>query len=318
MKLKYKWECPFCHLICSTRKELYKHKDKFHNGQSFDLGDKCKYCNKEFKHNNAKSCHERYCKLNPDRVECKGHLNSEETRQKISNSAKRNGKSGGYRQGAGYKNIKRGFYKGIWCDSSWELAFLIYCLEHNIEIKRNFVKFPYYIENKLHYYIPDFIVGNTYIEIKGRIDYRCKYKFEQFPNKQRLKIYYAKDMKCFLNYVYKKYGKNFIDLYDDKIYVKKEKQKNKIIKINKIKQKQKENELNNIPKDSSGKYNHSILPENIWNERKEKILSCGIDLMKFGWVSKVKQLTGLTQRELENTLEHFNTEFKGKYFRRKN
>ena len=45
-------------------------------------------------------------------------------------------------------------------------------------------------------------------------------------------------------------------------------------------------------------------------------MNCGIDLMKFGWVGKVKKLTGLTQRELENTLEHFNTEFEGKYFKR--
>ena len=87
-------------------------------------------------------------------------------------------------------------------------------MEHNIEIKRNFVKFPYYIENELHYYIPDFIVDNTYIEIKGRVDNKCKYKFEQFPKEKTLKIYYAKNMIPFLNYVYKKYGKDFIKLYD--------------------------------------------------------------------------------------------------------
>ena len=32
--------------------------------------------------------------------------------------------------------------------------------------------------NKLYYYISDFIIGNTYIEIKGRVDSKCKYKFE--------------------------------------------------------------------------------------------------------------------------------------------
>ena len=149
----------------------------------------------------------------------------------------------------------------------------------------------------------------------------------------------------FLNYVYKKYGYNFIDLYDDKVYIKKEKiiyckycnikfdarhllfehlktcESRAEYKKNKKQEyrilKNKENELNNIQKDSSGKYNHSILSENIWLERKEKILSCGVDLMKFGWVGKVKKLTGLTQRELENTLKHFESEFNGKYFRRK-
>lgn len=312
MRLKYKWECPLCHLICLSRNELYKHKKEIHAGQIFDLGGSCQYCNREFTHKAAKSCHEKYCKLNPNKIEYKGRVNSQETRLKISITAKKNGKSGGYRQGSGYKNIKRGFYKGIWCDSSWELAFLIYCLEHNIEIKRNFDKFPYYIENELHYYIPDFIVGNTYIEIKGHIDNKCKYKFEQFPKDKHLKIYYANDMKNFLNYVYKKYGTDFINLYDNKNYTKKEKN----IKINKIKLKQKENELNHVSKDIIGRYNHSILTDSIWNERKEKILSCNIDLMKFGWVGKVKKLTGLTQRELENTLKHFKDEFEGKYFKR--
>lgn len=347
MKLEYKWHCPICNKNFESRRKLQKHRADEHNGEKIApkiIICNCQYCNKKFTHGFAKNSHEKYCKLNPSRVEYKGHLNSKETRQKISNSAKRNKKSGGYRQGAGYKSIKKGFYKGIWCDSSWELAFLIYCLEHNITIKRNTDKFPYYIENKLHYYIPDFIIGNTYIEIKGRVDYKCKYKFEQFPNKQRLKIYYAKDMKCFLNYVYKKYGYNFIDLYDNRIYVKKEKIiKNhnwyckycnikfntrrllfehlkiceKRIEYKSLKNKKSNDNLKPIQKDKTGRYNYNILPENIWNERKEKILSCGIDLMKFGWVSKVKQLTGLTQRELENTLEHFNAEFEGKYFKRK-
>ena len=220
LKDNYEWICSICNKSFKSRRKLQKHRIDEHNGKKLTAKTiicNCQYCNIEFTHGFAKNLHEKHCELNPNRVECKGHLNSEETRQKISNTAKKNGKSGGYRPGAGYKNIKKGFYKGIWCDSSWELAFLIYCLEHNIAIKRNIDKFPYYIENKLHYYIPDFIIGNTYIEIKGRVDYRCKYKFEQFPNKQHLKIYYAKDMKCFLNYVYKKYGKNFTCLYDEEV-----------------------------------------------------------------------------------------------------
>ena len=216
-KLKIEWICPLCNEKFETRKKLQAHRVETHNRKKLPrkiINCNCQYCNRVFKYNYAKKFHENYCSLNPNKIKYKGHSNSQETRLKISVSAKKNGNSGGYRQGSGYKNIKKGFYKGIWCDSSWELAFLIYCLEHNITIKRNTDKFPYYIENKLHYYIPDFIIGNTYIEIKGRIDNKCKYKFEQFPNKNRLKIYYAKDMKCFLNYVYKIYGRDFIKLYD--------------------------------------------------------------------------------------------------------
>lgn len=71
------------------------------------------------------------------------------------------------------------------------------------------------------------------------------------------------------------------------------------------------------PKDKSGKGNPSILSEEIWIERKNLILNCGIDLMKFGWVGKVEKETGYTKRIIEDTLEHFNNEFEGKYFRRK-
>lgn len=346
MKIEYKWCCKYCEYIGKSRRELQKHHKEIHNFTRYNFP----VWNKGLTKENDERINKLSKKLSIIFTGISTHPQTEETRQKISATAKKNGKSGGYRQGAGYKNIKKGFYKGYWCDSSWELAFLIYCLEHNITIKRNTDKFPYYMENKLYYYIPDFIIGNTYIEIKGRVDSKCKYKFEQFPDKQRLKIYYAKDMKYFLDYVYKKYGKNFIDLYDDKVYVKKEKnirnheyyckycndkfdtrhllsehlklcKKHAEHKKNKKQEyrilKNKENELNNVPKDITGRYNHSIISENIWLERKEKILSCGVDLMKFGWVGKVKQLTGLTQRELENTLIHFKEEFEGKYFRRK-
>jgi very-short-patch-repair endonuclease/rubredoxin len=56
---------------------------------------------------------------------------------------------------------------------------------------------------------------------------------------------------------------------------------------------------------------------NEWNHRKELILNSGVDLMKFGWVGKVEQVTHLTKRVIEATLNRFPNEFKGKYFRRK-
>ena len=41
----------------------------------------------------------------------------------------------GYHPGAGFG--KSGWYRGIWCDSSWQLAFVIYHLDHNLNIVRN-------------------------------------------------------------------------------------------------------------------------------------------------------------------------------------
>jgi len=68
---------------------------------------------------------------------------------------------GGYREGSG--RSKCGYYKGIYCGSSWELAWLIYAIDHNI----NFKRFKGVLEGNGIKYIPDFIVENTIIEIKG-------------------------------------------------------------------------------------------------------------------------------------------------------
>lgn len=65
---------------------------------------------------------------------------------------------------------KHGWYKGIYCDSSWELAFLVYHLEHNLNIKRCTERRKYIFNNEIHIYTPDFITDEGIIEIKGRID----------------------------------------------------------------------------------------------------------------------------------------------------
>ena len=59
-------------------------------------------------------------------------------------------------------------YYGITFDSSWELAVWIYCIDHNIPIIREPVRFEYYdINNKRHYYIPDFSISGKLVELKG-------------------------------------------------------------------------------------------------------------------------------------------------------
>ena len=81
----------------------------------------------------------------------------------------KSGLAGGYRQGSGHKNIKRGYYKGIWCASSWELAWLLYSQYNNLAVERNTDAFEYVgSDGQYHNYTPDFKVEDTYIEIKGR------------------------------------------------------------------------------------------------------------------------------------------------------
>lgn len=131
---------------------------------------------------------------------------------RISNSMKCNPNCGGYREKSG--RGKKGKYKGIYCDSSWELAFVVYHLDNELKISRCNEQRKYIFNNVEHIYIPDFITDNGIIEIKG-------YKSEQWNEKHKqnpdIKVLYYEDMKQYLDYVENKYGSNWIEyLYNIK------------------------------------------------------------------------------------------------------
>ena len=118
-------------------------------------------------------------------------------------------KCGGYRKGSG--RGKCGWYKGYWCDSSYELAWIIFNIDHNIKFERNTKKFTYVFDGKEKKYIPDFILNQEYVEIKNYKSAITDAKIDQFPLK--IKILYKNDLKNIFEYVVNKYGKDFIKLY---------------------------------------------------------------------------------------------------------
>ena len=125
---------------------------------------------------------------------------------------------GGYRLN-GHRKSYKGYYKGIYCDSTYELAYLIYCLDHNINIKRCTEVFEYEYNGKKHKYHPDFVVEEELVEIKGYRTEVVDIKLESF-NKP-IKILYYSDLINMFNYVAIAYGKkynkhrnNFYELYD--------------------------------------------------------------------------------------------------------
>lgn len=121
-------------------------------------------------------------------------------------------KLGGYNPNS-IKKHHHGDYKGIHCDSSWELAYVVYCLEHNIQIT-NCKEVRYYVvNNKTKKYFPDFVVNNEIIEIKGYYDINAKLKHEQNPD---IKILFKKDLENALEYTISKYGKNFWEVLYNK------------------------------------------------------------------------------------------------------
>jgi len=155
---------------------------------------------------------EKLRKTNKGRNFCASLTQEEEIerRKKISINGK--GKLGGYRKGSG--RGKKGWYKGYWCDSSYELAFIIYNLEHNIVFRRNTKKFTYIYKGQTKKYLPDFIMNDgTYIEIKGYYTDIVKEKINQFPHKIKVMLY--DDLKYMIDYVIDKYGINYISLYEN-------------------------------------------------------------------------------------------------------
>ena len=143
---------------------------------------------------------------------CKGIASSAENeikrKQKLSATAKKR-KLGGYVQGAG--RGKKGWYKGFFCDSSWELAYVVYCLEHNIDIKRNTEKRQYVWQGVVKNYIPDFIVQGIITEVKGFKTEQWLAKLNANPD---VKVLYEKDLEHVFEYVKSKYGEDFISLYE--------------------------------------------------------------------------------------------------------
>ena len=110
--------------------------------------------------------------------------------------------------------FKYGWFNGIWCDSSWELAYLLYCIDHNISIERNKKGFSYIWQDSVHSYFPDFYLPatNQYVEIKGYKSNKDEEKIIQF--KETLIVIGAAEIQPILDYVQQKYGKDFTRLYE--------------------------------------------------------------------------------------------------------
>ena len=117
--------------------------------------------------------------------------------------------AGGLRKGSG--RSKHGWYKGIWCDSSYELAWVIYQLDHNIPFTRNTISYEYIFNGKQYQYYPDFIQDNQLIEIKGFVNEQTLAKIKSVPE---LVVLMREDLKKEFDYVIATYGKDFIKLYN--------------------------------------------------------------------------------------------------------
>lgn len=130
-------------------------------------------------------------------------------KQRITEKARLN--NGGYRLGSG--RGKKGWYKGFFCDSSYELAYVIYNLDNNIKIERNTEIRTYEWEGRTRQYIPDFICDGVLVEIKG---FKTEQWLAKLSHNTDVTVLYEEDLQNVFDYVINKYGKDFISLYEEK------------------------------------------------------------------------------------------------------
>ena len=185
----------------------------------------CEFCGKLCKHKNSLAQHELRCKENPNRRDFNNlatfvalqessedrALRYQDCRNTLLNRIASGEVSYDNRV---YTRYKFGTYQGYHCDSSWELAFVIYNLDHGISFIRNTERFPYIYKGSTHYYYPDFIIQDTYYEIKSYFDDRVVAKCEAFPKDKTLVILDQTKMQPYLEYCETAYGKDFATLYD--------------------------------------------------------------------------------------------------------
>lgn len=198
----------------------------------------CQFCGKECKNTNSLRNHERLCKENPNRVirEISGFNNKGRVawnkgltaatdprieKQRLSRIKSFNEGKFTLRsrpsENAFCTRYKYGTYKGYYCDSSWELAFLMYHLDKGDEVIRNTESFNYIsTDNKCRRFFPDFKIGNTYFEIKGGYDTQASAKQKQFPPNLNLTWISKKEIYRYVDYARATYGDEFYTLYDRK------------------------------------------------------------------------------------------------------
>ena len=154
---------------------------------------KCKNCGKEY--TMLESSSRIYCSK-----ECKHEWQEKYLESTFGGKQLKSGRS------------RSGWYKGIYCASTWELAFLIYHLDHNLYIERCKEIRTYIYNDKPYKYYPDFVTDEGIIEIKGLKEEKFKAKMKYNPD---IKVLFKQDVKQYIDYVKTKYNvTNLASLYE--------------------------------------------------------------------------------------------------------
>lgn len=120
------------------------------------------------------------------------------------------------------------FYNELNFDSSWELAYYIYCVDHNVPVILHPTTIPYSFENHKCYYQPDFLINNSeLVEIKGshflsvnnelinpfeksKVSRQKSIAKQKCMNDNNVRIISLNEISPMLEYIKDTYGKNYL------------------------------------------------------------------------------------------------------------
>ena len=180
----------------------------------------------------------KYCSRSCANKRIKTTEDKQKIKQGMKNSKKWNSYLNNLSNGKGFKSSVSysGYYKGVFCASTWELAYYLYCINENINIVRCKDYFSYIVDNEVHMYLPDWYLPdlNKYIEIKGKILSNKIYKEKIVKAKAEAMKQYDLNYEIiddnkidfYLKYCKNKYNTEKLQtLYDDEILIQKESRK---------------------------------------------------------------------------------------------
>jgi len=261
---------------------------------------KCEYCTKEWETTKfGFSYHVNHCMKNPKRKPLfwSGRHHSDETKKKISEGAKK-----AHVEGRGHT------WKNRYLNPSYAEQWLYDVLDN--------AYIDYEKEKPYKGFFLDVVIGNKVIEIDGN----QHYDLEKFPEQHErdlkkdkllkedgfleLRVKWS-DVKTMPKYFAQKILE-FIEKGETKFDGKFQKRQELLAE----KKKERTLLLANGQVDKIGRLVKRMLNEDEWESRKKKILDCGVDLNKFGCISKIEKLTGMHRNTISKTLKHFGIEWK--------
>ena len=200
-----KWKCDQCGQIFETRAKLYEHKHEVHHIQS--VWNKGLTAETDARVKAGKDALNEGLKSGRIKPSFLGRTLTKQHKDRIVATYEKNR----------IINKYRGFYKGIYFQYSFELAWLVWNLEHNIKVERCKESFEYYDsqQKKIRRYYPDFVLEDgTIIEIKGRVTQNVLDKQDAMINvfHRKYKLLTKPLIQYCLDYCVEKYGKDFIQV----------------------------------------------------------------------------------------------------------